>query len=105
MLALLPDCNIAFGNVLPLYQIIQPAQTDMRKHLLLSITATIISLSAFSQITYLADTAFTTDVGYGGAPASCIYTGGENYGWQMGLTEGTLLADFFYCSNRQYLDF
>lgn len=43
-----------------------------------------------SQTTFLVDTAFTTDIGYNGAPASCIFgPGGNVYGWNM-------LADNFH---------
>ena len=44
----------------------------MKKALFLLSAFAIISLHSYSQTVYLADTAFTTDVGYGGAPASCI---------------------------------
>ena len=42
---------------------------------LLFMLFTVVSLSAYAQTVYLADTGFVTDVGYGGAPASCKTNG------------------------------
>lgn len=67
----------------------------MKKLLLLSFLCTVVSVSAFSQIIYLADTAFTTDVGFGGAPASCLVPHMRYYGWQANRAQGTWLADVF----------
>lgn len=51
--------------------------------------------SVSAQRVYLADTAFATDVGYGGAEASCEYTGGYVGGWTMYRGEDIWLADSF----------
>lgn len=67
----------------------------MKKLILFSCICTIVSFSAFSQVVYLADTAFTTDAGYDGAPASCVFTGGTATGWEMNRLIGTWLADVF----------
>ncbi len=66
----------------------------MKKLLLISICAA-MSFGAFAQVTYLADTAFTTDAGYGGAPASCAFTGGIVEGWEMNRSRGQWLSDVF----------
>ncbi len=55
----------------------------------------IVSLQAFSQTTYLADTAFITDIGYGGAPASCRAPHMGNNGWQMERGSDVWVADVF----------
>ena len=68
----------------------------MRKTILLLIASITISINCFSQITYLADTAFTTDIGYGGAPASCrCEPNGYWLGLNMNHNTGFWLADFF----------
>jgi len=67
----------------------------MKKALLLLGAFVILTISSFSQTVYLADTAFTTDIGYGGAPASCRPYGVYYLGWQMGRVQGTWLADVF----------
>jgi len=67
----------------------------MKKLLLLPCLCIVISFTSFAQITYLIDTAFTTDIGFGGAPASCIFTGGNDFGFQMYRPQGTWLADVF----------
>jgi len=70
-------------------------RSSMKKALLLSCLLFVISFSAFSQVTYLADTAFTTDAGYNGASASCIFTGGDVAGWRMQRNVDQWLADVF----------
>ena len=67
----------------------------MKKLLLLSCICTVISFSAFAQVTYLADTAFTTDIGFGGAPASCVAQHEFYFGWQMGRAQNAWIADVF----------
>ncbi len=67
----------------------------MKKTAFFFFMSIIASLTSFSQITYLADTAFTTDAGYGGAAASCIYTGGYFFGLYDGYNTGWWLADEF----------
>jgi len=67
----------------------------MKKRFLFSIICSFISFHSFSQRVYLADTAFTTDVGFGGAAASCIAPHMYDDGWQMGRPQGTWLADEF----------
>lgn len=66
----------------------------MKKILLISCLL-FISFSAFSQIVYLADTAFTTDVGYNGAPASCRAIHERYVGWDMNRAQNQWLADMF----------
>lgn len=48
-----------------------------------------------SQTTYLTDTAFTTDIGFGGAPASCKAPNMEYTGWQMTRAQNVWIADAF----------
>lgn len=67
----------------------------MKKALLLLAVSLIIAFNSFSQTVYLADTAFTTDVGYGGAPASCIANGGYWFGLGMNSSIAYSLGDFF----------
>ncbi len=67
----------------------------MKKLFLLSIICCAISFRSYSQRVYLADTAFTTDVGFGGAAASCIAPHMYDDGWQMGRPQSTWLADEF----------
>lgn len=67
----------------------------MKKTLLISCVCMFISFISFSHVIYLADTAFTTDVGFGGAPASCIAPHMEYDGWQMARVNSTWLADAF----------
>jgi hypothetical protein len=67
----------------------------MKKSLLVLSICFFASFGAFSQKVYLADTAFTTDVGFGGAPASCIAPHTYYFGWQMGRAQNTWLADQF----------
>ena len=67
----------------------------MKKLFILSIICAIFSFNAYSQRIYLADTAFTTDIGFGGAKASCIAPHMYDDGWQMGRLQGTWLADAF----------
>ena len=64
----------------------------MKKILFLFI-ASMVSWGAFSQTVYLADTAFTTDVGFDGAPASCVFTGGYYTGFYMDSSKRFSLAD------------
>jgi len=65
----------------------------MKKSLLLILLCLNI-ISAVAQTNYLADTAFTTDVGYNGDAASCIYTGGGWDGFPITNTQGLSVADF-----------
>lgn len=67
----------------------------MKNTFLISCFCTFLSLTSYSQTVYLADTAFTTDVGYGGAGASCIAPHMQSDGWQMARSQGTWLADVF----------
>jgi hypothetical protein len=67
----------------------------MKKLLLLSAICTVISFSTFGQVTYLIDTAFTTDIGYDGAPASCVFTGGTATGLIMDRSVGIWVGDAF----------
>lgn len=55
----------------------------------------ILSQYGFSQITYLVDTAFTTDIGFNGAPASCRAPHMQYFGWQMGRQQDSWVADAF----------
>jgi hypothetical protein len=66
----------------------------MKGILLLSVL-TLFTSNAFSQTTYLVDTAMTTDTGYNGGPASCIYTGGHYSGFWMDRDKNYKLADEF----------
>ncbi len=65
----------------------------MKKILSLSIICMAISLSATSQVILLADTAFTTEVGFDSGSASCLYTGGHVMGENM--APGNWVADCF----------
>jgi len=66
------------------------------KKLLLLLLLPLFPHNSYSQITYLADTGFVTDRGYGGAAASCLYKPGGYYlGWQMGRAQDTWIADDF----------
>lgn len=67
----------------------------MKKLFLLSLLSVSCSLPVFSQITYLADTAFTTDAGLGGAPASCVARHTHFFGFQMGRPQNAWIADVF----------
>ena len=67
----------------------------MKKTLLVSCFCMFISFCSFSQTTYLTDTAFTTDVGFGGAPASCVFTGGYYLGFWMDANRDYSIADVF----------
>ena len=67
----------------------------MKKILLLSCICTVISVSVFSQKIYLADTAFTTDVGYGGAPACGTAPHMEYNGWNNDRSKYEWVADAF----------
>lgn len=64
------------------------------KHTLL-ILCCIVSFSTLAQKVYIADTAFKTDVGYGGAPASCMCTGCSWAGQAMDFDDGWWLAEDF----------
>lgn len=55
----------------------------------------IISFRSVSQSVYIADTAFRTDIGYNGASANCIYTGGIWAGQAMDHEQHWWLADDF----------
>jgi len=68
----------------------------MKKALFSLIASIVVTVNGFSQTVYLADTAFTTDNGYGGAPASCNFKpGGYDFGWKMAYNENFRVADFF----------
>jgi hypothetical protein len=67
----------------------------MRKLLLLSSLFTIISFSAFSQKVYLADTAFITDIGFGGAPVCCNAPHMLYNGWDNDRSKYQWVADVF----------
>jgi len=67
----------------------------MKKRLLTCICILTIACSAQAQTTYLADTAFTTDVGFGGAPASCVFTNGYYTGFWCDSNRNYSLADIF----------
>lgn len=67
----------------------------MKRLVLLSLTAFLATTSAQSQV-YLADTAFTTDIGFGGAKASTISKpNGANYGFNMNNAQFFKLAEDF----------
>ncbi len=55
----------------------------------------VVSFNALSQTTYLADIAFYTDIGYGGAEASCKAAHLEYNGWQMSHAQYAWVADAF----------
>jgi hypothetical protein len=55
----------------------------------------IVSFNTFAQTTYLADTAFYTDIGYGGAEASCKAAHLAYNGWQMTRSQHFWVADAF----------
>jgi hypothetical protein len=65
----------------------------MKHHLLFF--ALLLTCAAQAQRVYLADTAFTTDVGYDGAPASCVAPHMEYKSWQMDRTRFQWVADAF----------
>ncbi len=67
----------------------------MKKLLPVFCVCIMISSVTKAQVTYLADTAFTTDVGYDGAGASCRAPHTEYFGWQMGRAQGSWVADVF----------
>jgi len=68
---------------------------SMKRCLFISSICILVSFSTSSQITYLADTAFTTDVGYGGAPASCRAEHCLYFGWNMNRATSQWSADVF----------
>jgi hypothetical protein len=59
------------------------------------------SFSVLHSQTLLVDTAFTTDPGLGGAPASCIFTGGTLYGHTASISVGYSIADDFTVPSGQ----
>ncbi len=67
----------------------------MHKFLLLTLFCAFVSIKGISQTTYLSDTAFTTDAGFGGASASCIAMHEYYFGWQMGRAQNSWCADVF----------
>ncbi len=67
----------------------------MKKMLLLCSLCMAVSSAAFSQRIYLADTAFTTDVGHDGAPASCMASHVEYTGWNNDRGYDFWVADAF----------
>jgi len=66
------------------------------KHLILSFIVTIIACNTYSQTVLLADTAFITDRGYGGAEASCKSNGMIDNSVNMDRVRGTWVADVFH---------
>jgi hypothetical protein len=52
-------------------------------------------MSANAQVVYLADTAIITDIGYGGAPSSCMANGPIYNSWGMNRAHSVWLADQF----------
>lgn len=62
---------------------------------LLPLFCSIALSGAQAQTVYLADTAFVTDVGFGGAPTSCKTNGMIYNGLNMDRTQGTWVADAF----------
>ena len=54
-----------------------------------------ISFGASAQVVYLADTAFTTDIGFDGAGASCLYNGGYWLGLNMTHDQAYSIGDYF----------
>jgi len=55
----------------------------------------LFSFSSLQSQTLLVDTAFTTDPGASGAPASCIFTGGTLFGHTASISVGFSIADDF----------
>jgi len=66
------------------------------KHFILSFIVTIIVCNAYGQTVLLADTAFITDRGYGGAEASCKADGMIDNSVNMDRVKGTWVADVFH---------
>ncbi len=62
---------------------------------LISFLCAILTFQANAQTVYLADTAFVTDPGYGGAPASCKTNGMMYNGLNMERTQSVWVADAF----------
>ncbi len=71
----------------------------MKKLGLLICTWTIFSFSVFAQKVYLVDTAFTTDIGFGGAPASCSAPHMLYNGWNNTRAKSEWVADVFTVPN------
>ena len=67
----------------------------MKKLALMACICMEISFCAFSQRIYLADTAFTTDIGFGGAPACCSAPHMLYNGWNNDRSKYQWLADVF----------
>ncbi len=67
----------------------------MKKILLLIPILSTLCYHGYAQTTYLTDTAMITDIGFGGAPASCVYNGGYYWGYYDGYSTGWWLADSF----------
>lgn len=65
------------------------------KNLLCCLLVLAAAMCATAQTNYLVDTAFTTDVGFGGAPASCVYNNGYYTGFWMDSNRNYSLADIF----------
>jgi hypothetical protein len=66
------------------------------KQLFLFVLCFIMHPSTYSQTVYLADTGFVTDIGFGGAPASCVFKpGGGKVGLIMDNSTIFRLADTF----------
>jgi len=63
--------------------------------ILMACLLTAVSFSAFSQRVYLADTAFTTDIGFGGAPACCTPPHMLYNGWNNDRSRYDWVADVF----------
>jgi hypothetical protein len=62
---------------------------------LIPILCVILTFQAHAQTIYLADTAFVTDPGYGGAPASCKTNGMMYNGLNMERAQSVWVADAF----------
>lgn len=65
------------------------------KQFILGFLLSFISFGAYSQTVLLADTAFITDIGYGGAEASCKSNGMIDNSVNMDRVKGTWVADVF----------
>jgi hypothetical protein len=72
-----------------------PQILAMLKNLFLISLISTFSYYASAQVTYLADTAFTTDALGGGGSGSCIYTGGHFYGVENKYPSTYWIADYF----------
>jgi len=67
----------------------------MKKSIFTLILTVIISYPILAQVTYLTDTAFVSDIGFGGAPASCKANGMIYNSVNMDRSQGIWAADAF----------